>query len=238
MQPGPIIRGRGARGYALLAVCFLAAIMVIATSVAIPDLLTQSQREKEEEMIWRGEQYARAVRLYYTKNGRFPQSIEDLIEPRTAGKIRFLRKQYKDPMNTRDGEWRLIYVGPGGQLIGSTRRSMLGSAGGAAPFLQRREDRPGSEQPPIPTGLTPPQKAGSSAGKAGRVVGGNLVGVGGTVSRASIKAYKGSDNYKDWEFIWDPTAAAVGGQGTAPVVPLVPGVQPPAKQPATPRIPQ
>ena len=76
------------RGYALLMVCFLVALIVIGTAAAVPNLLTEGRREKEAEMIWRGEQYARAVRLYYRKNGRFPQSIEQLTEPQ--GQIRRL----------------------------------------------------------------------------------------------------------------------------------------------------
>jgi len=36
------------------------------------------------------------------------------------------------------------------------------------------------------------------------VIGGYLVGVGSTVDRKSIKAYKRATNYKDWEFIWNP----------------------------------
>jgi hypothetical protein len=38
--------------------------------------------------------------------------------------VHFLRKEYKDPMNDTDGTWRYIYVGPGGQLVGSLTRTM------------------------------------------------------------------------------------------------------------------
>ena len=108
-------------GYALLMVMFLGALMLVAVAAAAPNILTQGVREKEEEMIWRGKQYARAVKLYYRKNGRFPTSIDDLVEKRTQ--VRYLRQAYKDPMNTEDGAWRMIYVGPGGQLIGSVTRT-------------------------------------------------------------------------------------------------------------------
>src|SRR5713101_3428295 len=96
-------------GYALLMVVFFAAVMLISVAVAAPNLLTQDKREKEDELIWRGGQYARAVRFYYRKNGRFPQSLEELTQ--AHNQIRFLRKPYKDPMNNEDGSWRLIYVG-------------------------------------------------------------------------------------------------------------------------------
>jgi hypothetical protein len=111
---------RGAQGYALLLVVFLTTLMLLATIVAAPSVRTERKREQEEEMIWRGKQYIRAIKLYYRKNGRFPTSLDDLTKPKT-GSLRYLRQPYKDPMNKEDGSWRLIYVGPAGQLIGSLK---------------------------------------------------------------------------------------------------------------------
>ncbi len=113
-------RTRGEQGYALLLVVFLTTLMLLATIVAAPSVRTERKREQEEEMIWRGKQYVRAIKLYYRKNGRFPTSLDDLTKPKT-GSLRYLRQAYKDPMNKEDGSWRLIYVGPAGQLIGSLK---------------------------------------------------------------------------------------------------------------------
>ncbi|OLB32326.1 MAG: hypothetical protein DMG41_14070 [Acidobacteria bacterium] len=113
-------RKAGQQGYALLLVIFVATILLVFATMAAPNIKTEGQREKEKEMIWRGRQYARAVKQYYRKMGRFPTSLEDLTKPK-IGSLRFLRQAYKDPMNTQDGSWRLIYVGPGGQLIGSLK---------------------------------------------------------------------------------------------------------------------
>ena len=115
-------RPRRARqqGYALLLVIFMATMLLIFATMAAPNIKTEGQREKEKEMIWRGRQYARAVKLYYRKMGRFPTSLDDLTKPK-IGSLRFLRQAYKDPMNAQDGSWRLIYVGPAGQLIGSLK---------------------------------------------------------------------------------------------------------------------
>jgi hypothetical protein len=104
-------------GYALLLMTFFLALLVVSLTVARPSLILRDRREKETEMIWRGKQYARAIRMYYQKTHRFPAELEDLYKPKTG--IRFMRKAYKDPMNTADGSWRLIYVGPAGQLVGS-----------------------------------------------------------------------------------------------------------------------
>src|SRR3984893_10198954 len=108
------------RGYALMMVVFFTALLLVATMVAAPRILLEGKREKEKEMIWPGHQYVRGVKLYYRKMGRFPTSIDDLTKPKT-GSLRFMRQAYKDPMNAEDGSWRLIYVGPAGQLIGSLK---------------------------------------------------------------------------------------------------------------------
>jgi len=118
-------------GYALLLVVFLTTLLLLATIVAAPSVRTERQREKEQEMIWRGKQYVRAIKLYYRKNGRFPTSLDDLIKPK-MGSLRFLRQAYKDPMNKEDGSWRLIFVGPAGQLIGSMKPPQTLQTQGAA----------------------------------------------------------------------------------------------------------
>lgn len=111
---------RAEQGYALLMVVFLATALLVATMLIAPSILTEGKREKEKEMIWRGKQYTRGVKLYYRKMGRFPTSLDDLTKPK-IGSLRFMRQAYKDPMNDKDGTWRLIYVGAAGQLIGSLK---------------------------------------------------------------------------------------------------------------------
>ena len=104
----------------MMMVMFLATVMLITVMVAAPYIRTERQRDKEEEMIWRGKQYVRGIKLYYRKTGRFPTSVDDLTKPK-LGSLRFMRQAYKDPMNGVDGTWRFIYVGPNGQLIGSLK---------------------------------------------------------------------------------------------------------------------
>src|SRR5712671_6217376 len=111
---------RSERGYALLVVIFLVTVLLISTMTVAPNIVTEGRREKEKDMIWRGKQYTRGVKLYYRKMGRFPTSLDDLTKPK-LGSLRFMRQAYKDPMNKEDGSWRFIYVGPAGQLIGSLK---------------------------------------------------------------------------------------------------------------------
>jgi hypothetical protein len=114
------VRKRNEHGYALLVVIFLTTVLLISTLSIAPNVLTEGRREKEKEMIWRGKQYTRGVKLYYRKMGKFPTSLDDLTKPK-LGSLRFMRQAYKDPMNKEDGSWRFIYVGPAGQLIGSLK---------------------------------------------------------------------------------------------------------------------
>ena len=108
------------RGFVLLMVMFLTTLVLLVAIAAAPYVRTERRREKEEEMIWRGKQYVRGIKLYYRKTGRFPTSVDDLTKPK-LGSLRFMRQAYKDPMNAADGTWRFIYVGPNGQLIGSLK---------------------------------------------------------------------------------------------------------------------
>jgi type II secretory pathway pseudopilin PulG len=127
-HPRPIRRAQQSQsGYALLLIIFFLALLVISLAAAAPTVLSNIQREREAEMVWRGKQYTRGIRLYYLKLNRFPTSLDDLTKPKTG--IRFMRQAYKDPMNQVDGSWRLIYVGPNGQLIGSLSDRSIGMNG-------------------------------------------------------------------------------------------------------------
>lgn len=110
-------------GYALLLIMFFLAALTVSLLAARANVITENRREKEQEMVWRGRQYVRGIRLYYSKTNHFPAQLEDLYQPKTG--IRFMRQAYKDPMNTVDGSWRLIYVGPHGEIIGSLNQPPL-----------------------------------------------------------------------------------------------------------------
>ncbi|MGH9830619.1 MAG: hypothetical protein ACREDR_46025, partial [Blastocatellia bacterium] len=110
-------------GYAYLMALFMVVVVIIASTVVLQNLAIQGKRLREQEMIWRGNQYVRAIRLYYHKTGKYPQSLDDL--GKGMPELHFLRQEYKDPMNKEDGAWRLIYVNAAGQIIGSVRYASL-----------------------------------------------------------------------------------------------------------------
>src|SRR5450631_4204243 len=94
-------------GYLLLAILLMMALMIIAATIEAPRIVQQGKRDREEEMIHRGTEYARAVKKYYKKFGRYPTTLEQLDN---TNQIRFLRKRYKDPL-AKDGKWTLLHYG-------------------------------------------------------------------------------------------------------------------------------
>jgi type II secretory pathway pseudopilin PulG len=240
-NPGTRKGRHGESGYTLLMVVFLVATSLILSSAVLPNLLTQGRREREQETIWRGEQYERAIGLYYRKFGRYPTKIEDLTQ-QTNG-VRFLRQAYTDPMNKDDGSWRFIYVGPNGQLIGSVHSQSLLQSALATSGMPGFSLPGGGNQPPPPSGATagptaPGQTApgqtgaGQPTGSAAtpdtlqaqpqplsaNVIGGNIIGVGSKVKEDSLIVYQSGTSYDEWEFIWNPTQQ-VGLPGAVPLGP-------------------
>jgi len=172
-------KSRAEGGYVLVLMVFLTAMLVVSTLSASLWIVTEAKRQKEEEMIWRGKQYVRGIKLFYKKQGRYPTSIDDLIKGSGVGNIHFMRQAYKDPMNKEDGAWRLLYVGPNGQLIGSLKppptNSLLPTAtgfgtpaaapsGGAGGLLPSQQ--PGSTTPQNPANGQSSATPGTTPGSA------------------------------------------------------------------------
>jgi len=120
------IAGTGEHGYAMAALLVAMAVMAILMSVALPTWNQTLRREKEEELIFRGNQYARALGAYQRKYANAsPQSLDVLIEQH------FLRKKYKDPLAvTEDGEFALLHAG-GQPTRGQSGQPNAGAGAGA-----------------------------------------------------------------------------------------------------------
>ena len=102
-------------GYALLFIYAMAAVIAIMLFMELPRAAFEAQRDREQLLVDRGEQYSRAVTLYVRKFNTYPPSMEALDSTQN---LRFLRNHYVDPMTGKD-EWRLIHVGPGGVFTDS-----------------------------------------------------------------------------------------------------------------------
>ncbi|MDX2269001.1 MAG: hypothetical protein NW208_12900 [Bryobacter sp.] len=99
-------RRQGQRGYALLFIFVLAGMAAVSLYTALPRAVFESQRAKEDLLVYRGQEYQRAIQLYYRKFRKYPMTLEEL--EKTSGQ-RFLRKRFVDPMTGSD-EWRLINI--------------------------------------------------------------------------------------------------------------------------------
>ncbi|MCA1815157.1 MAG: type II secretion system GspH family protein [Acidobacteria bacterium] len=102
----------GERGYTLVALLAVMAILALVLTEAAPSLQQQAQREREKEAIARGEEVAEAIYLYTRMMGHLPTSMDDLIKgvtpPGSIKTIYILRREAaRDPLSS-NGEWKLV----------------------------------------------------------------------------------------------------------------------------------
>lgn len=116
------------KGFTLAALIIFLTALSITLAAAIPAYRVQVRRELEAELIFRGEEYVRAIQKYQRQFGIYPPSIDSLLE--TNG-IRYLRRAYKDPITGDD--FRLLTANPDGTISGST---LYSQQGGNVPLFQ------------------------------------------------------------------------------------------------------
>jgi type II secretory pathway pseudopilin PulG len=95
------------QGYVMLIAIFLMALVVISLAIAAPQVAKSIQRDRDLETFHRGMQYRRAVQLYYRKFHAYPPNADALVK---TNEIRFLRKQYVDPI-TNKVDWKPVLFG-------------------------------------------------------------------------------------------------------------------------------
>jgi type II secretory pathway pseudopilin PulG len=96
---------RGAAGYSLVMVIMAVTVLNIMLAAALPKWSEMIKRDKEEELISRGWQYAEAIRVFQHRFQRYPVKLDELIK----AKPRCIRQLWKDPMTAR-GEWAPIVM--------------------------------------------------------------------------------------------------------------------------------
>jgi type II secretory pathway pseudopilin PulG len=224
-------------------------IMGVMLSVALPAWQTIARREKEAELVFRGEQYARAIAAFQRKYANtFPPSVDVLVSEK------FLRKKYLDPITGEDFD----LITPGSAIAGSTTPTALqAGAGGRAGAAQGARGAAasqgargaGSAASSISTGFSLNTSGGSAAtgGRAaqpataaGRATNstvlasarggfstttgafGATTGVMGVRSKSkdkSLRAYNGAETYDQWLFMATQATLGLSAPGGA----LAPG---------------
>lgn len=96
--------GRAPAGYTLIVLVIAVAVLNILVAASLPYWSHVIQRDKEEELVARGLQYAEAIRLYQMKYQHPPVRLDELI----LGKPRFIRQLWKDPIT--DEKFRPVFV--------------------------------------------------------------------------------------------------------------------------------
>ncbi len=209
----------------LVIVMMVATLLLITLTAALPSVYQQGQREREAELIFRGTQYGRAVAMFHKQFNRYPVSTKELLQ--TNG-MRFLRREYRDPMDPK-GKWRFIHVNAAGVLLDSKNQpsglnqnnrnpagigqstSTSSTFGGNSSF--GNSSMGGSNSMGFQGGLggmgTNPPTGGSSQigptssffGNPNEIQGAYIAGVAATSHHESIKIWQKHQHYDEWEFL-------------------------------------
>lgn len=113
-------------GFTYLSVLVIIVIAGIMLGAIGTSWRTIMKREKEEELLFRGQQIRDAITRWYKPRGgqhaATPlRDLKDLLQdPRTPATVRYLRRLYTDPM-TND-EWDII-VDPAKGIVGVASKS-------------------------------------------------------------------------------------------------------------------
>ena len=218
----------------LLSIMLLVTLMVIALTVEAPRIAQQIKREKEEELIHRGNEYKNAIKKYFRKFGQYPVSLDQL---KNTNNMRFLRKRYIDPFTGKD-DWRLLHPGEvqvnpltggatatgqqPGQPVGSalsaigqpgTINTSATSPSSGSPYTSPFTSpsigpQPGTNQSGNSAfgtgGITPAGNLPGASSSSPILGGGPIIGVSSLSKRESIKEINGKNHYNDWQFVYDP----------------------------------
>jgi type II secretory pathway pseudopilin PulG len=193
----------------LVALLALMTVLALFALAAAPSLRQQAQRENEIETIFRGEEVADAIRLYYSNQVRqrnltgevaLPTSIDQLLEgvPRDTKKVQILRPSAARNPLSESGEWSLVR--PHSAQISDFQSSVILFAGNVRPPTndpQLKQVEQVMAPPVIPTlGLS---SAGSSS-SGDDSSDGPFIGVATGSKRNAIIYYYGIDHLDGWVF--------------------------------------
>src|SRR4051812_4081016 len=186
-------------------------VMAIMLSAAMPVWKQLAQREKEEELVFRGRQYVHAIGLFQRKFANAaPASVDALVEQR------FLRKKFKDPITGDDFvPLGIGQVAPGlGQpqpAPSSLGSQPVASSGQGSPFALTTAAQPGGRG-----AVTPAGGIRGASGTSGGTTGG-IIGVTSRSKDQSIRLYNGRGHYNEWAFVSLAQSQQPGGgqPGTA-----------------------
>jgi type II secretory pathway pseudopilin PulG len=179
-------------------------VMSLMMSVVMPVWKQATQRDKEVELIFRGEQYKHAIGLFQRKNGpgTLPPNLDVLVEQR------FIRRKYRDPIANDD--FQPLFAG---QAVSGAPSPGAGAAASSPNATPAAVSTPGRVAAPA----SGPPLSGTPTG--------GVIGVMSKSKARSIRVYNGRSHYNEWAFVFTAPATAPGTTPTA----ARPGVAPPGR---------
>jgi type II secretory pathway pseudopilin PulG len=170
-------------GYNLVMLMVLVTVLNIAVAASLPAWSAVIRRDKEEELIFRGLQYAEAIRRFKDRFQRDPVRLEELIEVEP----RSIRRLWKDPM-TESGKWSLISAldQPSLPPVDNNMDDNLDND-------SKEEPEPGEE----------PEDESAFGPKKDEIQVGPFKGVHSRSRKTSFLVFNGKDRYDEWHFTVD-----------------------------------
>lgn len=202
------------QGFTLVALVVITTVMTILVAAAMPMWSQIVKRDREAELVFRGLQYAEAIRVFQLRFQRYPVSLEELLNANP----RCLRQLWKDPM-TDDGQWGLVVAQSGrpggrgrrGRQTREDRMRRLGQANQAQEETRNTGGLTVGSEPQDLTGGSAP--SGRASSRRGRQAMGPIQGVHSRSTETGVRTFLGSDQYSEWQFTVEllPTPAVVPG---------------------------
>ena len=212
-------------GYALLVILLALSVFVIGLAAAVPAWKTQIQREREARSIDHAREYRTAIKRYFHKNGRYPASLDVLLQKDGNG-IRYLRQEWPDPLNAKaDGAWQVLHYGEAvnaeivdqAPAAASSSGTAAGTAGSSLPGFAAGGSTAGASGLPTPGGIgtqppgavgggfgqAPGLTGGATQGSATTVGGGPVIGVASLNKLPAVHAFNGFAVPNDWQFVYN-----------------------------------
>ena len=191
-------------GFTLVALLAVMSLLALFALAAAENVRQQSQREREKEAIFRGEQVSDAIRSYYRYRGgqgvnSLPTSMDQLLEgiPRGTKKLQILRvSASRDPLSS-SGEWKLI--SPTSGEVTDFVKALTVYSGGTPPTPRM----PGLAQliPQLANVLNTESSGNAPGGEDDSANStGPFLGVASRSQRNSVITYYGIDRHDQWIF--------------------------------------
>ena len=179
----------------------------------------KSQREKETELLYVGEQFRKAVMSYYNDSPggakQYPDSLEDLLQDGRAPNIkRHLRKIYLDPI-TNTTEWGIVEEPAAGQSSApksnqASSSSQTSSTSGQASISNQASNTGGqvSNTSQASNSSAPNKSSGISSNIDKRIIGVYSLSEKKPIKKDQfpehLAKFSEALTYQDWQFVYKP----------------------------------